>query len=1009
MVKYKWSLFIGALLFISCSDDEGTPASRKWPVRFSSDLSERVVSRAANGSWDAGDQVGVYMVPHVADASAAADFSVYTGAVNVPYVTSGGGTSVSLSVASGHNAIVYPAKGSQVNFVAYYPYKSDTHTANANVYKVNVSNQSSSKAIDLVYHKGVGTPYDHNTKDTDVALAFTHQLSKVKINLIPGLGVGADLSGATVTLSGFPTTADFDLSTGVLSNSGGAIPSLTPVRNGSASSANQAAFEAIVVPHSGTSYTRTVTFTIGGQAYSYTLSVSDDFKQGMAYSYIFKFMGKEVVLAGNILVDWDGGMVVWDNNDLLTATQTVFDLTARGANTLSDVPLQVNLLTTASGDMTCTTSLQGDVETADKPDWIEPRLTAGVVSDGWRLYILTFTATRHIAGESISRTGYILVRISGLTFAVTVNQISEDLYLDRVDATGEDIALPFTAGSGSFAVATNSLQTPVIRYSTDGVLANITGNPPDWFIPGDITHSDYIGKGNPDMQYAMDYSYTGNMETRDRVCYVHVIIQGDMNSALRFKVTQANYPAYIDRITPSGSYITLPSAAGSGSFSIATDLWEDPVVSFSNDRTVIDLNGKVPDWFVMGSTSVGTYTGDGKTGRLYTTTYSYLENNEKQNREFYIHFTGQGHPYDDMHYRVSQRAKPQTIVPNTTKIPDGMANCYIVVPGGEITFGVGRAYIYDEQPFFLTDALRVDPGYPYTQGFGAAVVWADADVINSLNVSGNGKGASVTVKTKGNSGNAVIKIYKAADPNKTPVWSYHIWVTDLNPYTTNKYTNSSGTIMDMNLGATDVTAETGDKTGLFYQWGRKDPFPSTGSLGTTLAGGGSIRAGSLSTGPLKYLIENPDVYLTDPGLFITHVNDWKLLWGTNDEKSIYDPCPSGWRLTYGGVFYMTQSEDDLDPWYIKCGLTPSGTIFPLTGYRDNDYELKESNDGIWFFGSGVSNDAYNQLGGVIIRKTWWMWHDVQTYRFFSSGRHQNNYSYSTDIGGLPVRCVAEWR
>jgi hypothetical protein len=129
----------------------------------------------------------------------------------------------------------------------------------------------------------------------------------MKINFVSDSGVTTDLSGATVTLSGFPTTADFDLSTGVLSNPGGTIPSLTPVRDASASSANQAVFEAIVVPHSGTSYTRTVTFTIGSQAYSYILSVLDGFRQGAAYDYMFKFTGKDIVFESGS----DGGLEGW--------------------------------------------------------------------------------------------------------------------------------------------------------------------------------------------------------------------------------------------------------------------------------------------------------------------------------------------------------------------------------------------------------------------------------------------------------------------------------------------------------------------------------------------------------------------------------------------------------------------------------------------------------------------------------------------------------------------------
>lgn len=86
-------------------------------------------------------------------------------------------------------------------------------------------------------------------------------------------------------------------------------------------------------------------------------------------------------------------------------------------------------------------------------------------------------------------------------------------------------------------------------------------------------------------------------------------------------------------------------------------------------------------------------------------------------------------------------------------------------------------------------------------------------------------------------GNAVIAAYDGAG---TIVWSWHIWVTDVDldtkvqTYTVhadyNTYpTFQSPVMMDRNLGATDDklwSAATDPKGshGLFYQWGRKDPI-----------------------------------------------------------------------------------------------------------------------------------------------------------------------------------------
>jgi uncharacterized protein (TIGR02145 family) len=160
----------------------------------------------------------------------------------------------------------------------------------------------------------------------------------------------------------------------------------------------------------------------------------------------------------------------------------------------------------------------------------------------------------------------------------------------------------------------------------------------------------------------------------------------------------------------------------------------------------------------------------------------------------------------------------------------------------------------------------------------------------------------------------VVKIYKSSDTsNKVAVWSYHIWVTDYNP-TKNRYTNTMNTnnlsnpkgyfiFMDRNLGATKAGTGSGIGTGLFYQWGRKDPFPATLAPGATQPGSGSFTAVATSStvGTVTNTIKNPGVFYYNS----SSPYDWhyasrdNTLWGHDVNggiKTIYDPCPSGWRV-----------------------------------------------------------------------------------------------------------------
>ncbi|MDR3119039.1 MAG: fimbrillin family protein, partial [Mediterranea sp.] len=285
-----------------------------------------------------------------------------------------------------------------------------------------------------------------------------------------------------------------------------------------------------------------------------------------------------------------------------------------------------------------------------------------------------------------------------------------------------------------------------------------------------------------------------------------------------------------------------------------------------------------------------------------------------------------------------------------TKVADGMTNCYIVAPGTELTFPVSRAYTHDGTNFTTT----LHTGDTYTGTFIAYDIWADAAVISGTpTVTGSGNTAKVTVKTNASvTGNAVVKICRL--DNGETVWSYHIWVTDYNPTQntyTNMYTFSSKQyefiFMDRNLGATfagwgSVSFGSGFGTGLFYQWGRKDPFPATDAVTT---GSWSKNETSPTLGTIAGSIKNPGVFLLEVS---GSEYDWlyassnNTLWGhaaNGGTKTIYDPCPSGWRVPVN-----SDLSEYTSPWKgftrYNGGTFYSGgydwgtnAVYPAAGYR----------------------------------------------------------------------------
>lgn len=205
-------------------------------------------------------------------------------------------------------------------------------------------------------------------------------------------------------------------------------------------------------------------------------------------------------------------------------------------------------------------------------------------------------------------------------------------------------------------------------------------------------------------------------------------------------------------------------------------------------------------------------------------------------------------------------------------------------------------------------------------------------------------------------GNAAIAI---KDQSGNILWSWHIWFTD-QPQEKTYYDwdgNYICTMMDRNLGAT--SDEIGDITsyGLFYQWGRKDPFLGSSTsngfsyvwdvnyeyeeASSTVTWPESVLSDS-NTGNIEYATSHPMTFINGNqtnGDWIERSDDTR--WSV--EKTIYDPCPSGWRVTEGGytgewINILTSQYTNTDT-SIKCGIhlerRADGTVswFPASGYR----------------------------------------------------------------------------
>lgn len=195
-------------------------------------------------------------------------------------------------------------------------------------------------------------------------------------------------------------------------------------------------------------------------------------------------------------------------------------------------------------------------------------------------------------------------------------------------------------------------------------------------------------------------------------------------------------------------------------------------------------------------------------------------------------------------------------------------------------------------------------------GTTARVLWESGGTRGGVVAEVEHTGSTICFRTGPNYGNALIGLF---DKDGDCIWSWHIWATN-GALTTHVYP-SGYVFMDRNLGAENLDPGDPASRGLYYQWGRKDPFPydlEAFDYGEGFAFGTYYGEDS-STATVTWAAAHPATLLgraADPSDPAQRLSSWlgqpsPNLWGnastdgrptTAGAKSIYDPCPPGWRV-----------------------------------------------------------------------------------------------------------------
>ena len=252
----------------------------------------------------------------------------------------------------------------------------------------------------------------------------------------------------------------------------------------------------------------------------------------------------------------------------------------------------------------------------------------------------------------------------------------------------------------------------------------------------------------------------------------------------------------------------------------------------------------------------------------------------------------------------------------------GTANCYIVPASGAYKFKMTKGN--SSESVGNVASVRI-----LWESFGTAVAPRPFDLISAAGMDGEYALFEVPLAYK--EGNAVIAAYDAAG---TILWSWHIWLTSAQMKEIT-YANNAGIMLDRNLGALSATPNEATALGLFYQWGRKDPFLGSYSIHEPMYAHSTRHLKKIlntaETASVAYATANPYKFiLANAGGDWLSVKD-NSLWKSS--KTIYDPCPAGWRIPDGGYNGGLGEDAHADGIWAKAGFSREGD----TPFGEGDY------------------------------------------------------------------------
>ncbi len=338
-------------------------------------------------------------------------------------------------------------------------------------------------------------------------------------------------------------------------------------------------------------------------------------------------------------------------------------------------------------------------------------------------------------------------------------------------------------------------------------------------------------------------------------------------------------------------------------------------------------------------------------------------------------------------------------------------------------------------------------------------------------------------------GNVIVGVGHTKDATRSISWSWHLWITDYDPSSAlqlgegewgtypvingsvHRYkgtfwnNNTSAYIMDRNLGSFSPEVYPIDNFGLlYYQYGRKDPFFQKGLYkypeGATLKYAVVDYSDANATGNgMAYSVNNPLSFIkggAESGTTYTWLKSgnqyapdtfnasilWNDPYADADSKSIFDPCPPGYRVPPNNIWsdFLAQGSvgDEsitgrnakpttnaftgnknyvLKPEDYTRGFRPFDEVKGLQYWPWSDENPNVPTQLVYIPASGYmrqDNGDINDAGNGTSEKWSFLWAETAQTHYYGYGytaqpNHLAPSNATHKSRGLPVRCMTDNR